>query len=111
MAAASYDLTIEPQEIFGPLLANLNFASEQDALRLANDHSKASRQAFETRDISRASRCAKQVDAGAGWTENQDIANSSLPCHGFEQSGFDKEKGSEQLQQISRTQVNWITVQ
>ncbi|GII94572.1 aldehyde dehydrogenase family protein [Sinosporangium siamense] len=55
---------IEQREVFGPVLAAMPFASEREALRLANGTSYGLNGTVFTRDIERAFRVADELDCG-----------------------------------------------
>lgn len=109
-AAAGNNLSIVQEEIFGPVLVILKFDSDEEAMRLANDNIYGLAGSIWTKDISRALRYSKQLEAGTVWINNHDIVDSNMPCGGFKQSGFGKDMGPEQLNYFTRTKAVWATI-
>jgi phenylacetaldehyde dehydrogenase len=109
-AAADNNLSIVQEEIFGPVLVVLKFDSDEEALHMANDNIYGLAGSIWTKDISRALRYSKQLEAGTVWINNHDIVDSNMPCGGFKQSGFGKDMGPEQLNYFTRTKAVWATI-
>lgn len=63
-AAASGAMRVAREEIFGPLIALIPFSDEADAVRIANDTPHGLAATLWTRDIGRARRMARDIDAG-----------------------------------------------
>jgi len=90
--------------------AVLQFDSDEEAIRLANDNVYGLDGGILTQDISRVLRYSAQLEAGTVWINNHDIVDSNMPCGGFKQSGFGKDMGPEQLDYFTRTKAEWATI-
>lgn len=63
-ASASGVMRIAREEIFGPLVALIPFADEAEVVRIANDTEHGLAATLWTRDMGRARRMARDIDAG-----------------------------------------------
>ena len=104
------DATVIQEEIFGPVVVLMPFEDEAQAIKLANDNIYGLAASVWTRDISRAMRCVRVIEAGTVWVNAHDLVDSAIPFGGFKQSGFGKDMGPEQLDHFLRTKAVWINV-
>ncbi len=85
------------EEIFGPVVALLSFDSEIEAIELANKTHYGLAGGIWTKDISKAIRVAKTLEAGYLWINTYGGIIPETPYGGFKQSGYGKELGLEGL--------------
>jgi aldehyde dehydrogenase (NAD+) len=82
------------EEIFGPVLAVIDFDSEAEAVALANGTRFGLMAAVWTRDVSRAHRVARGLQAGQVFVNAYGAGTGiELPFGGFKHSGIGREKG------------------
>lgn len=93
------------QEIFGPVLAVQDFETEAEAVALANGTDFALSAGIYTRDIGRALRMARAVDAGQVTVNDYWAGGIELPFGGNRKSGFGREKGLEGLDAYTRAKA------
>ena len=80
------------REIFGPALAVMPFADEEDAVAIANGVDYGLGACVFTRDLSRAHLLARKLRAGHVLVNKAAGASLRLPFGGFKQSGFGRDK-------------------
>jgi acyl-CoA reductase-like NAD-dependent aldehyde dehydrogenase len=86
--------SLAQQEIFGPVLAVIDFDSEAEAVALANGTRFGLMAAVWTRDVSRAHRVARRLEAGQIFVNAYGAGTGiELPFGGFKNSGIGREKG------------------
>jgi aldehyde dehydrogenase (NAD+) len=87
------------QEIFGPVLTLQTFHDEDEALSLAAHPTYGLAAGLFTRDLSRAIRLARSLQAGTIWVNRYGRSRDHiLPTGGYKQSGIGKDLGREAFQ-------------
>jgi acyl-CoA reductase-like NAD-dependent aldehyde dehydrogenase len=91
------DQAIAREEIFGPVLAVIEFEGEEEAIALANDTEYGLAAGIWTNDLAKAHRVAHRVRAGKIWINCYNIFPPGAPFGGFKRSGFGRELGLHSL--------------
>ena len=98
------DAEILGQEIFGPVAPVTTFATEEDAIRLANASEYGLASYVYSRDFNRLLRVAEQIEFGMVGFNAGVISNAAAPFGGVKQSGLGREGGSEGIAEYTTTQ-------
>ena len=85
------------EEVFGPVVAVLPFEDEADAIAKANDTEYGLSGSIWTRDVGRALRVSRGVQAGNLSVNSHSSVRYSTPFGGFKQSGIGRELGPDAL--------------
>ena len=84
------------EEIFGPVLTLQTFREEEEALALADHPTYGLAAGLFTRDLSRAIRLTRRLQAGTVWVNRYGRSRDHiLPTGGYRQSGIGKDLGRE----------------
>ncbi|MDR3517502.1 MAG: aldehyde dehydrogenase family protein [Azospirillaceae bacterium] len=82
------------EEIFGPVLTVQTFDSEEEALALADHPTYGLAAGLFTRDLSRALRLTRRIQAGTVWVNRYSRSRDHiLPTGGYKRSGIGKDLG------------------
>ncbi|MGP4110203.1 gamma-aminobutyraldehyde dehydrogenase [Streptomyces sp. 4N509B] len=79
------------EEVFGPVLAVLPFDTDDEAVALANDTPYGLAASVWTRDVYRALRATREIQAGCVWVNDHIPIISEMPHGGYKGSGFGKD--------------------
>lgn len=91
------NMRIFREEIFGPFCCIVPFKDEDEALALANDTTYGLGSAIFTKDMMKAHRVARKIEAGTVWINSSQDSDFRIPFGGFKQSGIGQECGEAAL--------------
>jgi aminomuconate-semialdehyde/2-hydroxymuconate-6-semialdehyde dehydrogenase len=91
------DCSVNREEIFGPVATLLPFASEAEALELANSTRYGLAASLWSRDVARCHRVAEELEAGVVWINTWLMRDLRTPIGGVKHSGLGREGGLEAL--------------
>ncbi len=95
-------MTIAREEIFGPVMAVLDFEDEAEAIRRANDTPFGLAAGVFTRDLSRAHRVAAAFEAGTCYINTYNDAPVEAPFGGMKASGVGRENSRAAIEHYSQ---------
>ncbi len=103
------DMRIAQEEIFGPVLSVIDFSTEDEAIRIANDSPYGLAASLYTDDLSRAHRMARRIRAGTVSVNCYSEGDAGTPFGGYRQSGFGgRDKSLSAHDQYQETKTVWI---
>jgi aldehyde dehydrogenase (NAD(P)+) len=97
------------EEIFGPCATIIRFRDEDEALHVANASRYGLAGAVFTKDVARAHRVARELEAGMVWVNSSNDSDMRMPFGGVKESGIGRELGEEGLRgyyHVKAVQVN-----
>jgi acyl-CoA reductase-like NAD-dependent aldehyde dehydrogenase len=99
------------EEVYGPVLSILDFATDEEAIALANETEYGLTASVWTRDIDRALRAADAIEAGYVWVNDVETRYTGVPFGGWKQSGLGSEQSLlDDLEQSTRVKSVNIAV-
>ena len=104
------DMTIAREEIFGPVLATITFDSIEEAVREANNNPFGLAAAVWTRDIGKAHRIARGLEAGTVWINTYNNYDPAAAFGGYKMSGYGRELGEHALESYTQTKSVWVNL-
>lgn len=112
------DMRVVQNEGFGPVITVEKFASEEEAMKLANDSIYGLSGGVWTKDIAKAERCVAKMRMGTVWINDFNVYFPHAAWGGFKQSGIGRELGKAGLEEYQETKhiyhnlkpepINWF---
>ncbi|MBL4740241.1 MAG: aldehyde dehydrogenase [Sneathiella sp.] len=103
-------MSISREEVFGPVATIIPFQSEEEAIAIANDSDFGLAASVWTRDLNRAHRMVKAVEAGVLWVNCFGDGDMTQPFGGYKQSGNTRDKSIECLLGYTQSKSAWINL-
>jgi phenylacetaldehyde dehydrogenase len=103
LTKTSPEMSVEREEIFGPVVCAIPFDSSDEILSVANDTNYGLAAGVFTRDISKANRTAKRLRAGTVWINTYHVFDAAMPFGGYKESGWGREMGHNVLENYLET--------
>jgi phenylacetaldehyde dehydrogenase len=104
----SNDMRIAKEEIFGPVVSIIPFDTEEEALRLANATPYGLSGSIWSRDIGKALRAAKALQAGVISVNSNSSVHQEAPFGGYKMSGIGRELGMAAIELYTETKNVFI---
>jgi acyl-CoA reductase-like NAD-dependent aldehyde dehydrogenase len=95
-------------ELFGPVLAVIDFETEEQAVSLANATPYGLASGVFTRNLSRAHSMSRDIRAGVVWINTYRAVSPMAPFGGFGLSGNGREGGLESILDYTRAKTVWL---
>jgi betaine-aldehyde dehydrogenase len=102
------DMTIVREEIFGPVMAVLEFGDEDEAVRRANATEYGLAAGVFTKDLNRAHRVAAALEAGTVWINNYNVSPIEVPFGGYKQSGLGRENSLATIEHYTQLKTVYV---
>jgi len=104
----SNQMSIARNEIFGPVASVIPFDGPAEAIEIANDTIYGLAAGIWTRDINRAFRLVKDIEAGVVWVNSYEDGDMTQPFGGYKQSGQARDKCLESLKSYTQSKSAWV---
>ena len=102
------DMTIAREEIFGPVMAVLDFDDEAEAVARANDTEFGLAAGVFTRDLARGHRVARAFEAGTCYINTYNDAPVEAPFGGSKMSGVGRENSKAAIAHYSQVKSVFV---
>ncbi|HET7182574.1 MAG TPA: aldehyde dehydrogenase family protein, partial [Candidatus Limnocylindrales bacterium] len=104
----SNDMRIAKEEIFGPVVSIIPFDTEAEAIKLANATPYGLSGSIWSRDIGKALRTAKGIQAGVLSVNSNSSVHTEAPFGGYKMSGIGRELGMSAIDLYTETKNIFI---
>ena len=104
------DMTIAREEIFGPVLSVLDFDTEEEAIRRANDTEFGLAASVFTNDLTRAHRVSTAFEAGTCYINTHNLAPVEAPFGGSKMSGVGRENSKLAVDHYSEMKTVYVSM-
>jgi aldehyde dehydrogenase (NAD+) len=100
-------MNIVQEEVFGPVLSILPFSDEDEVIARANGTRFGLAAGIWTRDVRRAHRVARAMQAGTVWINTYRALAPQTPFGGYRNSGIGRVNGQAAVAQFQQTKSVW----
>lgn len=108
LTSCTDEMTVVKEEVFGPVLSLLKFNTEDEVVKRANATQFGLAGGVFTKDIQRAFRVVKEIQAGTLWINTYNLYPPVLPFGGYKQSGLGRENGMAVLEHYTQTKTVYV---
>ncbi|RLQ89455.1 betaine-aldehyde dehydrogenase [Notoacmeibacter ruber] len=104
------EMTIAREEVFGPVMSILTFADEDEVIDRANDTPFGLAAGVFTRDLTRAHRVVRALEAGTCWINTYNLTPVEAPFGGMKQSGVGRENSRAAIEHYSQVKSVYVAM-
>jgi len=102
------NMKIAQEEIFGPVISAIAFEDMDDLVQRANNTMFGLGSGVWTKDVSKAHRLAKALQAGSVWVNCYQAMDPAVPFGGYKMSGYGRESGVHHVDEYLNIKAVWI---
>jgi len=102
------DMVIAQEEVFGPVMAVLDFETEEEVVTRANETDFGLAAGVFTADLTRAHRVISALQAGTCWINTYNLTPVEMPFGGSKMSGVGRENGKAALEYYSQIKSVYV---
>lgn len=106
--AVTDEMRIAREEIFGPVMSVLKFATEDEVVARANATEFGLAAGVFTQDITRAHRVIDALEAGTCWINTYNLTPVQMPFGGIKASGFGRENSAAALDHYTQLKSVYV---
>jgi betaine-aldehyde dehydrogenase len=103
-------MAIAREEIFGPVMAVLDFEDEDEVVARANATDFGLAAGVFTRDLTRAHRVIARLEAGTCWINHYNVTPIELPFGGVKLSGLGRENGRAAIEHYTQLKSVYVAL-
>lgn len=104
------NMRIAREEIFGPVMSVLDFDEEDDVVASANNTEFGLSAGVFTKDLTRAHRVVKALEAGTCWINTYNLAPVEAPFGGSKSSGVGRENSKAAIEHYSEIKSVYVAM-
>ncbi len=101
-------MRVAQEEVFGPVLVAMPFDDEDEAVAIANGTPYSLAAGIWTKDVKRAHRLVRRINAGTVWVNMYRAMSPLVPHGGSGSSGHGRENGLEALEEFTKAKAVWL---
>jgi betaine-aldehyde dehydrogenase len=105
------DMAIVREEIFGPVMAVLDFEDEAEVIARANNTDFGLAAGIFTNNLTRAHRVIAALEAGTCWINTYNITPIEMPFGGNKQSGLGRENGKAAIEHYTQLKSVYVAME
>ena len=105
LADVSNDMAVAREEIFGPVLCVIKYATTDEAIAMANDNDYGLSAGVWSTDLVAAQQIARELRAGSVWVNDWHMMRTDAPFGGYKQSGYGRELGRHSIDSYVETKT------
>lgn len=98
-------MTINREEVFGPVVTVTPFDTVDEVVRLANDSTYGLAAGVWSNDLGAVQRLTRDLQAGTVWVNTYNLFDPALPFGGYKQSGWGRETGMAAVELYTQTKT------